>query len=133
LIVKIENSENFIHLFDDVRTPTVALKSVEAQQRYDYGFTEILVPKATARLVVTSSIVYLSDKPEMYQLDHNEIGYGNQSELIRDLKNILNDVTGSPIYNIEEQVETLDNTEMLLNNIYDELRQIKDVLKDIRE
>jgi len=133
MIIKIENSENFIHLFDDERTPNVSLVSVEARQRQMFGLTEIRIPKDVARLHINNDTVYLVDRPDLYQLDHEEIGYSSQENLVTDVTSILNDTSGNTVANLDFSSDDFDEVEGLLSCILEELQLNNKLLKKMVE
>ena len=83
MIIKIEDIKNAFILTDDARTPSVSLKSVEAQMRYDYSSKQIVIPKGRVKVVCTADVVYLIDGPDIYQINPSEVGLGTLDETVR--------------------------------------------------
>jgi len=130
VIIKIENSVNFIHLFDDERTPSIPLKSVEGRLRYDFGTIEVLIPKESTRVYVSSDVVYLRDGNELFQLSHTEIGEASQGALVDRVSDLLNDRTGFQIVTPNGD-STNRRMEFLLQCINDKLSDMDDKLDSI--
>lgn len=134
MIIGIENRPATLILTDDRRSPVQALKSVEAQRRYDYVTATITIPKEGAWFFEADNTVYLRYAHEVFQLLYTELGYGTQSDLVIDLNNFVNDRTGTVESNATAEITTVfDASADILNSIYSQLKLIYDKLDIIAD
>lgn len=90
MIIGIKDTPHAIILTDDRRTPSVALKSVEAQRRVDFTTKMIVLPKSTLKVFSVGETVYLSDNKDLFQIEAAEVGYSGADDLLQFIAGAIN-------------------------------------------